>query len=178
MTRHKLRKLTASHTPIKGDVSDLQGLNLEYLDVSDSGIAGLIRNVISPKLVTETATALAFPPQVSRLPWYREHANFGCSRYGCSRCPPHYVVSRSVLDALYRVQKCLIDALSVLFQVLLHVARSRITGSLDENMVARDNTRNLQSLDLSSMDHAPQPTPFGLFEGGRNNVTVGDGIGA
>ena len=40
------------------------------------------------------ALALTVTTQVRK---YRKHANFGCSRFGCSRCPPHYIVSNGVL---------------------------------------------------------------------------------
>ena len=60
------------------------------------------------------ALALTVTTQVNRC---RKHACFGYSRSGCSRCPPLYIVSKSVImlyNSLYSVQKCIIPAL-VLF---------------------------------------------------------------
>ena len=37
----------------------------------------------------------------------QKHANFGCSRFGCSRCPSHYIVSKSVFYTPYGTQKWL-----------------------------------------------------------------------
>ena len=60
---------------------------------------------------------------------------------------PFYIVSKSVLRTLSSVQKCLIDALSVLFQVELTWERLPVDGS----------GRFTGSLQLLSSDRAPQP---------------------
>ena len=50
-----------------------------------------------------------------------------------------YIVSKSVLDALYSVKKCLIDSLSVLFEV--GVLGEQLVGALeDQNSTLRSRT--------------------------------------
>ena len=59
------------------------------------------------RVITESATALTVTVQVS---WHRKQANFGCSRFGCSPRPPHYIVAK-VRHTPLGIQKCLTQSI-------------------------------------------------------------------